>query len=139
MIQIPQQIVDGIIQQALAELPNEACGLLAGRENVVEKQYAMTNIDNSFEHFSFDPAEQFQVLRSARGLDLKITANYHSHPNTPSRPSQEDIRLAFDPDIFYLIVSLAAEIPVLKAFEIQNGVSTEVSIQITSEKYKHEI
>jgi proteasome lid subunit RPN8/RPN11 len=27
----------------------------------------------------------------------------------PARPSQEDIRLAYDPDISYVIVSLAAE------------------------------
>jgi [CysO sulfur-carrier protein]-S-L-cysteine hydrolase len=128
MIQIPRIVMDAIIQQALAELPNEACGLLAGKGNVVENQYAMTNIDSSPEHFSFDPAQQFQALRSARAADLKIIANYHSHPSTPSRPSQEDIRLAYDPDILYLIVSLALETPVLKAFRIQDGTSAEVPV-----------
>jgi len=132
MIRIPQKIVDAIFQQALEELPNEACGLLAGLENVVEKHYPMTNTDNSFEHFSFSPAEQFQVLRSARGLGLKIIANYHSHPSTPSRPSEEDIRLAYDPDILYLIVSLVEKIPVLKAFQIRDGISGEVPIEIES-------
>jgi len=91
----------------------------------------LTNIDHSPEHFSFDPAEQFQVLRSARADELEIIANYHSHPETPSRPSEEDIRLAYDPNILYLIVSLAAKVPVLKAFSIQNGVSTEVTIEVT--------
>ena len=131
MIQIPTYIVEGIIAQAINELPNEACGLLGGRNNQVVKQFLLTNIDHSPEHFSFDPAEQFQVLRSARTDELEIIANYHSHPETPSRPSEEDIRLAYDPNILYLIVSLAAEVPVLKAFSIQNGVSTEVTIEIT--------
>jgi len=131
MIQIPTYIVEGIIAQAINELPNEACGLLGGRNNQVVKQFLLTNIDRSPEHFSFDPAEQFQVLRSARADELEIIANYHSHPETPSRPSEEDIRLAYDPNILYLIVSLAAEVPVLKAFSIQNGVSTEVTIEVT--------
>jgi [CysO sulfur-carrier protein]-S-L-cysteine hydrolase len=131
MIRIPAYIIDGIIAQAIGELPNEACGLLVGSGSDVLKQYALTNIDRSPEHFSFDPAEQFQVFREARTDGREIIANYHSHPETPSRPSEEDIRLAYDPNILYLIVSLAAEVPVLKAFNIQNGVSTEVTIEVT--------
>jgi len=132
MISIPAHIYDGIVAQAYAELPNEACGLLVGKQGEVVKQHALTNIDHSNEHFSFDPAEQFQVFRSARTEGLEILANYHSHPETPSRPSVEDIRLAYDPNILYLIVSLAAEVPVLKAFNIQNGISSEVPIEVVS-------
>ena len=131
MIRIPAYIIDGIIAQAINELPNEACGLLVGSGSDVFKQHPLTNIDRSPEHFSFDPAEQFQVFREARTDGREIIANYHSHPETPSRPSEEDIRLAYDPNILYLIVSLAAEVPVLKAFNIQNGVSTEVTIEVT--------
>ena len=131
MIKVPQYIVDAIIEQAYAELPNETCGLLAGKESEVVKLFAMTNIDHSPEHFSFDPTEQFQVLRAARADGLSIVANFHSHPETPSRPSKEDIRLAYDPDILYFIVSLAVEKPILKAFKIQNGTSSEILIEIT--------
>ena len=131
MIRIPAYIIDGIIAQAINELPNEACGLLVGSGSDVLKQYPLTNIDRSPEHFSFDPAEQFQVFREARTDGREIIANYHSHPETPSRPSEEDIRLAYDPNILYLIVSLATETPILKAFNIQNGVSTEVAIEVT--------
>jgi len=115
----------------LAELPNEACGLLVGKDDVVKEQFALTNTDHSPEHFSFDPAQQFHVLRTARKSDLKIIANYHSHPSTPARPSEEDIRLAFDPEILYLIVSLALDTPVLKAFRIQDGYGVEVGIDLT--------
>ena len=130
MIQLPRKIVNGIIQQALDELPNEACGVLGGKDDVVSEQYVLTNTDASFEHFSFDPAEQFKSLRSARASGLSIIANYHSHPSTPSRPSEEDVRLAYDPDILYLIVSLALEKPVLKAFNIHDGYSVEVAIKV---------
>ena len=125
MIRVPQHIINAIFEQAYNELPNETCGLLAGTQTEVVKLFPMTNIDHSPEHFSFDPAEQFKVLREARAEGLQIIANFHSHPETPSRPSEEDIRLAYDPNILYFIASLAAEIPVLKAFRIQNGKVTE--------------
>lgn len=121
MIRIPKHIIEGIITHGKAELPNEACGLLTGSGDAVEKQYALTNVDHSPEHFSFDPREQFQVLKSARAEGQKIIANYHSHPETPARPSEEDKRLAFDPHITYLILSLAAEVPVIKAFVVKDG------------------
>ncbi len=130
MIKIPQHIYDGIVKQAKEELPNEACGLLVGVADEVKKRFPLTNVDHSPEHFSFNPAEQFRVLRTARSEGFQILANYHSHPETPSRPSAEDIRLAYDPNILYLILSLASEDPVLKAFQIVNGVSTEIPIQI---------
>ena len=130
MIRISKSILDGIIEQAKNELPNEACGLLAGKENCAIKQIAMTNADHSPEHFSFDPAEQFQALRAARAEGLELIANYHSHPETPARPSQEDIKLAYDPDIVYFILSLANDLPNMKAFRIQNGNAKEEIIEI---------
>jgi proteasome lid subunit RPN8/RPN11 len=65
----------------------------------------MENIDHSPEHFSFAPKDQFAALRYARSKGLKILANWHSHPASPSRPSQEDLRLANDPTIRYAILS----------------------------------
>lgn len=116
MIKIPRNIVDAMIRQAYDELPNETCGLLTGLDNVVQTRYVMTNMDHSPEHFSFDPQEQFNVLKNARRNGEKIIANFHSHPETPARPSDEDIRLANDPNIIYIIISLAEDTPVVNAF-----------------------
>jgi proteasome lid subunit RPN8/RPN11 len=130
MLQIPQQIIKDLFDHAKTGLPEEVCGYLAGTENQVTRQFRLTNIDHSNEHFSFDPKEQFQVVREARNLGLQILANYHSHPATPARPSVEDIRLAFDPNISYVIISLAAELSDIKAFRIQNGEVEKEEIQI---------
>jgi len=111
-------------------LPEEVCGYLAGVGREVTRQFRLTNIDHSNEHFSFDPKEQFQVVREVRKEGLEILANYHSHPETPARPSLEDIRLAFDPNISYVIVSLAAELPDVKSFRINNGEVEKEEIQI---------
>jgi Predicted metal-dependent protease of the PAD1/JAB1 superfamily len=130
MIQIPQHIIDSIIKQAKEELPNEACGLLTGKDGIVQKQHALTNIDHSPEHFSFDPKEQFVVLKEARSNGQKIIANYHSHPSTPARPSEEDKRLAFDPNVIYIIASLAGEEPVVKAFSLVDSCMQPCEIRI---------
>lgn len=130
MIEIPQQIIDSIFKQLESELPNEGCGLLTGNGNTVKEQYVLTNIDHSPEHYSFDPQEQFKVLKEARANGQQIIANYHSHPETPARPSEEDIRLAYDPNITYIIVSFAAEKPDIKAFSIVKDVATPVEIKV---------
>jgi len=130
MLRIPQEIIDDLFNHAQTGLPEEVCGYLAGTGREVIRQFRLTNIDHSNEHFSFDPAEQFQVVREARKAGLEILANYHSHPETPARPSQEDIRLAFDPNISYVIVSLAAELPDVKSFRIKNGEVEKEEIQV---------
>ena len=123
-MKIPQEIIDKLISQAQQDAPNESCGYLLGTSGpdgeVVTEHYWMENIDHSPEHFSFAPKDQFTALRYARSKDLKILANWHSHPASPSRPSQEDLRLANDPTIRYAILSLHEGVH-LNSFKIQNG------------------
>lgn len=130
MLLISQQIINDLFDHAKTGLPEEVCGYLAGIGREVTRQFRLNNIDHSNEHFSFDPKEQFQVVREVRKAGLEILANYHSHPETPARPSQEDIRLAFDPNISYVIVSLAAKLPDVKSFRIKNGEVENEEIQV---------
>lgn len=104
---VPSHIADAIAKQANAELPKEACGYLAGTDNRIELRIPMRNVDASPEHFSFDPAEQFAALKTAREAGLSLIGTYHSHPETPARMSEEDIRLAVDTSMYYAIYSVA--------------------------------
>jgi proteasome lid subunit RPN8/RPN11 len=131
MLVISQKIIDQLFDHAKLGLPEEVCGYLAGTGREVSSHSPMTNIDHSPEHFSFDPAEQFKVVREVRKRGQAILANYHSHPETPARPSVEDIRLAYDPEISYVIVSLAGELPDIKSFIIRNGEVEKEEIQVT--------
>lgn len=83
--------------------------------------FRLKNVDASPEHFSFAPAEQFAAVRQMRAAGVRLRAVYHSHPATPARPSIEDIRLANDPALSYVIVSLAGELPEVKSFRIRDG------------------
>ena len=78
-----------------------------------------------------EPKEQFKVIKDIREGGLEMLAIYHSHPETPARPSAEDIRLALTPDVTYVIVSLAnGDHPAVKGFHMENGNVTKVPVRI---------
>lgn len=120
VMKIEQHVIDELIAQAQKDAPNETCGYLLGTDDVVTENYWMENIDHSPEHFAFAPKDQFAALKYARSKGMRILANWHSHPASPSRPSQEDLRLANDPHIRYAILSLHEGIH-LNSFKIING------------------
>ena len=128
-----------ILAHARENLPEEACGLIAGidREDGVreiKKVYLLTNIDHTNEHFSIDPKDQLASIKDMRAEGLKPLGNWHSHPESPSRPSEEDKRLANDSSASYLILSLEeADNPILNAFHVEsvNGEKTVRKEELT--------
>lgn len=135
-MRIKRSAYNALLAQAKAELPNESCGYLFGEAadpDLALEHYPMTNADHSNEHFSFVPAEQFAALKASRAKGLRIVANWHSHPESPSRPSQEDIRLALDPNILYCILSLQEEMPVFNAFRIVAGAVEKFAVEVVDD------
>ena len=120
-MKINDNVIKVILEQAKKDAPIESCGLLLGKDDHVTESYWMENIDHSEEHFSFSPKDQFAALKYARSKELKILANWHSHPASPSRPSEEDLRLANDPKIRYAILSLQNVKVHLNSLKILNG------------------
>ncbi len=133
-LEIPHNIFQQILIQAEAEAPIEACGILAGSDSKVEKLYKMINADKRSDHFMMEPTEQFKVVKDIRGSGLEMLAIYHSHPQTPARPSAEDNRLALTPDVTYIIVSLQnGDPPAVKGFLMENNSVTEVPVKIVEQ------
>ncbi|MDH5522453.1 MAG: Mov34/MPN/PAD-1 family protein [Desulfobulbaceae bacterium] len=136
---ITKDVINAIIDHAKREIPYEACGCLAEKDGIVSHYYELTNIDKAADHFSMDPKEQFAAIRDMRGKGLKLAGIYHSHPETPARPSEEDIRLAYDPEVSYVIVSLIEPDCSVKSFKIRNGVVTMEEINIIDHKKEPQI
>ena len=124
MIKLKNDDFKKMLHHAIAELPNEACGLIAGvkdgSDKVIKKVYLLRNTDHSNEHFSLDPREQLAAVKDMRANGFIPLGNWHSHPETPSRPSDEDKRLAYDKTASYMILSLMdSNNPVLNSFHIE--------------------
>lgn len=137
MLSIPQTIIDALIAHARQDFPLEACGILGGTDGEVSAHYPMTNTDQSNEHFTMEPKEQFAVIKDLRGKGLAMLAIYHSHPETPARPSEEDVRLALTPDVSYVIISLAAATADVKSYRITGGDVTPEPVTIVHKENMH--
>jgi proteasome lid subunit RPN8/RPN11 len=124
MLVLDPRALAEIITHARTDAPIEACGYIGEKDGVASCVIRLTNVDQARDHFALEPREQFEAVRAMRAKGFRLAVVYHSHPETPARPSAEDIRLAFDPRLTYVIVSLAASEPEVKAFRIARGLVT---------------
>ena len=133
-LEIPKHIFSQMLAQAREQAPFEACGILAGNDHRVERLYTMANTDESSDHFTMAPEEQFAVIKDMRSKGLEMLAIYHSHPASPARPSVEDIRLAFTPGVIYVIVSLQdSSEPQIRGFTIDGEDVSESAVAVIEE------
>jgi proteasome lid subunit RPN8/RPN11 len=135
MIKMNKNDYEMILEHARKCVPEEACGLIAGNvedgDKVIKKVYILTNIDHSNEHFSLDPKEQLAAVKDMRANGYTPLGNWHSHPESPSRPSDEDKRLAYDSKASYMILSLMDDAnPVLNSFHIEGTESEKEDLVI---------
>ena len=135
MISMNKSDYELILEHAKSVVPEEACGLIAGSiedgNKIIKKVYILTNIDHSNEHFTLDPKEQLAAVKDMRANGLVPLGNWHSHPESPSRPSDEDKRLAYDSKASYMILSLMnIDEPVLNSFHIEGNVSNKEDLRI---------
>jgi proteasome lid subunit RPN8/RPN11 len=132
VIEIPADIRDQMVEHAVAWLPNEACGLLAGRDGRVERFYPMANADHSGTTYRLDPKDQFQVFNEIEEKGWELAGIFHSHTHTEAYPSETDRQQAFYPDARYVLVSLADRSnPSLRAYTIVEGVVEEEEATIS--------
>ena len=135
MITLRKSDYEKIVAHAKAEAPVEACGLIAGELNgedkIIKKVYILTNTDHAEEHFTLDPREQLAAVKDMRAEGLTPLGNWHSHPVSPSRPSEEDKRPAYDSSASYMILSLMNAEPVLNSFHIEGDNAEKEQLVIT--------
>jgi [CysO sulfur-carrier protein]-S-L-cysteine hydrolase len=112
---LARAVVDEMVEHCRAGRPNEACGLIAAKDGEVVRVVRMKNAAESPMRYALDPAEQFAAYRMFDEEGLELAGVFHSHTRTEAYPSPTDVRHASE-DVPYLIVSLAQEPPVVRAF-----------------------
>ncbi len=128
-----------IIDHCVAGLPNEACGILAGKDGRVERVYCMRNARPGPASYEMDPEEQFRVMKEIRQDGLLMLGTFHSHPGGQAYPSGIDVERAYWPGTLFpnypeavtVIVSLIdRRNPVVKGYSIDGGTVSEVGLTV---------
>lgn len=119
-MRLPRALADELVAHARADMPNECCGLIAGRDGTAIRVMRTTNTEASPFMYVMDPREQMRLMEEVEDAGEDLLAIYHSHTRSAAYPSRTDVDLAFFPDPLYVIVSLAdRDAPEIRAFRLR--------------------
>jgi len=129
---LPRRIYDEMLVQALAELPNECCGLLAGRIEGeadaaaaeplpprlarVLRRYPLVNKKASPTRYLSEERSLIDADRDARQSNLEFLAIYHSHPTSEPVPSRTDLEENYWDGVMHFIISMKHVPPLMRGW-----------------------
>ena len=134
MLRVGELLIDKIHEHGARDYPNECCGALlghdAGTERTVLGLVPLVNQrnDSPGNRFSITPQDVRQAEKEAAAKGWELIGWYHSHPDSPARPSEFDREHAW-PWYSYII------------FQVENGEPREMRswrLDDDRTKYKEE-
>jgi proteasome lid subunit RPN8/RPN11 len=133
-------MIDEMVAHALADLPNECCGIIAGKDGTATRLYRTTNLEASPFRYNIDPRDLLRIEREIDDNGWQVLVIYHSHVASEAYPSPTDVRLSqwqgtdpptdLYPGAYYVLVSLKdRDHPAVRAFQIQAGEVAEAKLE----------
>jgi proteasome lid subunit RPN8/RPN11 len=111
IFQLPRALWDQIRSHLQANLPEEACGIIAGIPIPdqpgwkAQTIFPVENILHSPTRYRMEPHAQLEALTEIDQAGLEFVGIFHSHPLGPAHPSQTDLLESYYPNVIYLICS----------------------------------
>ncbi len=152
-LHFPEALRQELITHAREGDPDEVCGVLAGREQHIERVRRVRNTADEVGvergvfrdrqtdvaapgrravHYFMDPLDLLAAYNEIDALDLDVVGYYHSHTHTEARPSPTDIRLATDLSAYWVLVSLEdPSTPAVRAWRISKSDPTDETGEVT--------
>jgi proteasome lid subunit RPN8/RPN11 len=135
---IARELLDELIEHALADAGNEVCGVLSvepGPPAQAVRSYRATNIHRSPLKFEIDSLELLDLWQAIEGEGFEMGAVYHSHVRSAPYPSQTDINFAANwPGVEWIIIGLGEGEPEVCSYLIRGSEVTAVPIEVTAEE-----
>lgn len=116
MLRVTQKHIEEIHQHGARDYPNECCGALLGREDGAERTVlglvplVNQRNDSPQNRFSITSEDVRLAEKEARAKGCELIGWYHSHPDSPARPSEFDRDHAW-PWYSYIIFQVANREP----------------------------
>jgi proteasome lid subunit RPN8/RPN11 len=143
-VSLPATLVQGMIDDARAAYPNEACGLILGDAVADAGGQALRfvptrNAAASPYRYEIHPDDLYRLSVAADDADEVFWGIVHSHTHTQAVPSPTDVGLAFYPDALYVLVSLSDDeshpmtgTPSVRAWRIVDEATHEVVLEVVA-------
>lgn len=112
-IVLNQSVVREMHDHATSVYPEECCGLLLGKRGtgatkVVSGSERMDNVfqkQERFHRYAIDPMKFMDAENKAKEMNQEIVGIYHSHPDSPAKPSSYDTSRAW-PGFSYVVIEV---------------------------------
>lgn len=132
-LRLTSSLIEKMLAHAAAHYPEEACGLLGGRDGQATLFIPVENDLHSSVAYKMEPRQHVQAMYALDAAGLEIVAIYHSHPGGPARPSATDVVEANYPDSTQIIISLADRMrPEVRAYTIRDGQVRAIELSTTA-------
>jgi proteasome lid subunit RPN8/RPN11 len=118
-----------MMAHVLSEPALEMCGLLGGRDGVVDRVWPVPNALHSLVAYLMDGPEFAEAMI---GCEFEPLGIFHSHPAGPPIPSPTDVAEAAYPDSIYVVISLQIAPPSVRGFMIVDGQVQEIELVISA-------
>ena len=107
MLMLQSEADKDIRRHGRESYPEECCGALIGRDGSVVEAMRLPNLmgEEARRHFLVGPVEYQVAEKRATEMGGKLMGFYHSHPDHPARPSQNDLEQAW-PTFLYVILAV---------------------------------
>ncbi|MGA2502693.1 MAG: M67 family metallopeptidase [Anaerolineales bacterium] len=109
--------------------PLEACGLLSGINERVERSQGIPNAERSPLRYRMEPRAQWRAFQRMEAAGLELVGIYHSHPNGPDHPSATDIAENMYPVTQVIWFRENGKWRV-RAYKIESEKAVEISLEI---------
>ncbi len=128
-LQVPENVLAAMIAQAVAEQPNECCGLLAGVLETAKEatipigrvvtRFPLVNALASPTRYCSEARSLLDAHKAMYREGLELLAIYHSHPTTAPIPSRTDLAdNPYEDAVVHLIISLASSPPLVRGWRL---------------------
>lgn len=133
VVRVPETIYREMVAHILTGYPDEACGALGSKGDLVVKNYPTANAAEHPDDFSI--ISETDIVRIYNDIDEYDgdMLYYHSHPRSEAYPSERDKDWAKRSGYLYVIFSLQyhPEPPYARVFKIaSDGGVTEGEVEV---------